>query len=719
MTSHHPGTSCHPSSGRRGVNLAVAAACAFLAQDAIGDDLTQGNALNRTGLDPALERDARGMSPFLPAPSRTPTGMLYDRPFEPPPPLLPDDWNYRLSTEFGVVATPRSDKAPAIRNYGDYGNGFVVNYFSFGLDRPGTAHYLDITAGAVGREDQHYRATFGRYGDFRTSLFFNQIPVQFTDRARTVFAGGGTGNLTLVPGLTPGNNTPAQVNAALQSQPLFELGYDRRKGGIDFESTPGTDWRLFARYSQEQKKGTRPSGAANEFPGVPAFETIEPLDYRTHDVAAGVQWATAKLQANLAYSGSFFRNGIDTLTWENPLLVGDPAVQQRGRMDLYPDNDFHNVKLDLSAPLPMRGRVTGGASVSRMTQNDDLIAPTVNSGTLGGINLADWNTTGALSQKTAGARIDTLLAHLGGSFSPFRDLSLQAKLRHFEQDNKTSYAAFNPQTGQTGYLGNDGGINNIVPNNLFRAQIRSIPFEYKRDNYSLEGDYRLLRRTNVTLGYERENTTNAHREYGKTGEDRVRLGLNNRDIPQATLRLSYEHANRSGDAYNFNPNSPYYSGTSVSGAPAGLADLRKYDIADRRQHILNARVTFLVARDMDLAVSGKYVDNEYGAAYGRLDEQRGTFNVEWSWQPAPRTTAWAHYGYERLRNRMASISDDAGGYATGDPDAGGAVYPFANRWEAETRDESHTLGLGLRHAFTRARAARCSGRFSKSTCAAR
>ena len=690
-------------SGRAATAFVVSAlfAHAAAADSAVGVDTVRGNAFNRSGNDPTLERDSRGKSFLIPEPSRTPSGFLYESPYEIRPALpLAGNWDYRLSTELGAVHG--SAKAPRFRNYGDYRDGFMLNYLNFGMEQSGTARYLDVTAGAVGRDDQYYRATLGRYGDFRASLFFTQTPKSFTDQARTIFMGAGSGNLTLPAGLVPGNNTPAQVAAALQAASPFELVFTRKKAGLDFDATPGDGLRVYARYAQERKNGARPFGGASSYPGTAAVETIEPVDHKTHDVSAGMQWSGELLQANLGYTGSFFRNAIDALTWEHPLTVGDPAVVQRARMDLTPDNGFHNLKLDLAGTLPMRGRVSGGLSWSRMTQDDNLIAPTVNSGILGGVNLANWNTTDALSQKTANARIDTRLAHVNFSFSPLPDLSLQARLRHYEEDNKTRYTAFNPLTRQFGYLGLDGANNvNIAPG-LFRVQIRSIPFEYRKDNFGVEGDYRLLRRTNVTLGYEREDMRMPYREYRITEEDRIRLALNNRDIPWATVRLSYEHAKRSGDDYNFNPNAQFYSGVSITNAPATLADLRKYDIANRTQQVLNGRVNFLVAQDMDLGVSGKYLDNDYGGAYGRLGESISAFNLEWSWQPRPGASAYAHYGFQRRRNRMAQVSDDPAGWGTGNPNAGGAAYPLANRWDEESRDDAHTVGLGFRYAFARA-----------------
>jgi MtrB/PioB family decaheme-associated outer membrane protein len=703
------------SHAARGIGVFAVCACAAagtLADSATIAQTTQGSTFNRVGNDPTLERDARGKSLLIPDPSRAPSGFLYQGPYETPQSIpLIGPWRYRLSTEFGGVAVHHSEKAARFRNHGDYRNGAVLNYFDFGMEQAGTPDYFDFTAGAVGRKDQHYRAGFGRYGDFKANFHFDQLPRTFTDQARTLFQGAGSGNLALLPGLVPGNNSPAQIAAALQSANPFELGFTRKKGGLDFDVTPGSEWRVHAGYSQDQKKGTRPFGGAASYPGVPTVETIEPIDYKTHNVLAGMQWAGDALQMNLGYSGSFFRNGIDTLSWENPLTVGDPAVLKRGRMDLYPDNAFHNLKLDASAVLPLRGRLSGGFSWSRMTQDDLLIPPTVNSGILPGfpaVNLTNWNTTDALSQKGAGARIDTRLAHISASFSPLSDLSLQARLRRYEEDNQTCYTAFNPLTGQFGYLGTDGAVNNIVPA-FARVQIRSVPFEYRKDNYGAEADYRLLRRTNVVVGYEREEITGQQREYSRTGEDRVRVALNNRDVPWATVKLSYERARRSGDNYAFDPNRLFYSDTALINAPATLAELRKYDVADRNQQIVNARVNFAVAKDMDLALSGRYRDDDYGAAYGRLGERVRAFNLEWNWQPSPGASAYAYYGFERRRNRMALISDDpagwgtgTAGWGTGNPNAGGAAYPLSNRWDEGSRDDAHMLGVGLRYAFSHA-----------------
>ncbi|CAB1367815.1 conserved protein of unknown function [Denitratisoma oestradiolicum] len=663
-----------------------------------GGNGIQGSALNPGGRDPTLAPSATGLSLLKTTPSRSPSGLLYAWPDDIPSglPLLPD-WAFHLSTEFGTLSARRPQGNSSRHDHGDFSGGPVISFLGISAQQTGSGHYGTFTATALGREDASWQARFGRYGAYQLRLYIDRIPQLFSSQARSVFQGAGTGNLTLPNPLQAG--TPAQLATALTAAPTFSLGFTRRNAGLDLEATPGRKLRLYFDYQQERKSGMRPLGTASSYPGAPTVELMEPIDYKTHKLATGLQWTEERVQANLGYSGSLFRNGVDTLSWDYPLAVA-PALR-RGRIDLYPDNEQHHVKLDLGAALPMGARLTGGLAWGRMTQNDALIAPTLNTGVLGNVDLTNWNTTEALSQKSAQARIDTRLAHLGATLPLFRDLTLNASFRHYEENNRTRYTALNPLTGQSGYLGLDGGIGTIVPGFL-RVQTQNVPYGYRRDNTRLEGDYRLLGRTNITAAYEREATRGQYREFERIHEDTIRLAVNNRDLPWATIRLSYEEARRIGEGYRFDPNAGAYSSQALLTAPPGLAQLRKFDIANRRQQSLNGRINFMLQADMDLALSGRWRRNEYDAAYGRLNDSTTALNIEWNWQASPGASAYGHYGFERLRNRMAQINENPGGLTSGDPNAGGTAYPLDNLWHESSRDDAHHLGLGFRYAFAHA-----------------
>jgi hypothetical protein len=781
--------------------LALAISQLFLgnsawADSALGPDTVLSNTLAPRGLMSSGNRDERGKSLISPELNRTPGGLMYGYPYEPPVYVpLSDDWNARFTTELGVLHTDGPVASAKFNERRDWSNGFLLNSFNLGLENEKTARYLEVAGGGVTRNDQYLQAKYGRYGDYKIRTYFNELEQPFGGDAQTFYDGAGSGNLTLRPGfgLVPGgagsaNTAAAKATDALNLQRALQhvdLGLTRKKAGLEMESNLGNDASVFMRYGQERREGTRPFGGAMGFvfgmtpagggatntPGGSLVETIEPIDYRTHDLLASVRWARDDTQANLTYTGSFFRNNIDTLTWENPFSSANgPGILKYGRTDLAPDNDFHNLKLDFGASaLPMRGQINGTLSIGRMTQNDDYIAPMVNSGNLvstpisststplanptpftsQGVALASpvlnadlWNTTDALSQKSSNARIGTWLGQLGGSIQPSDDLTLRGKLRRYAEDNKTSYTAYNPLTGQYGYVALDGGLwvnskgysgiysdqtgtiaspsgNIDVLRSVFPIRYRSIPFEYRKDNYNLDGDYRLARRTTLSLGYEREEYTRAHRERDKTWEDRFRVAINNRDLDWATVRLSYEYGNRKGSAYNSDPYEPFImspdaplpstqggnSGNLMAIPPHTLADLRKFDLSDRKQHIVNARINFMLRQDMDLMLSGKVLENGYAADYGRSIERSSSVNADWSWSMGPRAGAYAHYSFQRSRQHQANINDAASGpYNLGNEDAsaGGANYPLANAWSQLYSDDSHSVGLGARYGFGKA-----------------
>lgn len=765
------------------------------ADSALGPDTVLANWL-AGGMATSKWMDERGKSLLIPELNRTPGGMLYTYPYEPPVFVpLGDAWAMRLHAEVGALHNSHPISSARFNERRDWSSGLLLNAFNLGLENERTARFLEVAGGGLTRSDQYLQIKYGRYGDYKVRAYLNEFEQPFGGDAKTFFSGAGTGYLALNPGfgLAPGgagsaNTAAAKANDAINMNRALQaadLSLTRKKAGLEMEAAVSDDTTLFMRYGQERREGARPfagtmgfvfamtpaGGGATNVPAGSAVETIEPIAYRTHDLISSLRWARDTVQANLTYTGSFFRNEIDTLTWENPYSSGNgPGILKYGRSDLAPNNDFHHMKLDLaSSGLPMRGQVNGAFSVGRMTQNDPYTAPIVNSGNLvstpissAGTPLANptpftsqglasaspvlnanlWNTTDALSQKSANARIDTWLGQLGGSIQPGDDLTLRAKVRRYAEDNKTRYVAYNPLTGQYGYVALDGGlwVNSKgysglysdttgtistpsgridVLRSVFPIRYRSIPFEYRRDNYSIDADLRLARRTMLTASYEREEYLRAHRERERTWEDRIRVALNNRNLDWATVRLSYEHGKRKGGAYNPDPYEPFImspehpvastqggnSGNLMAVPPHTLNDLRKFDLADREQHVANARINFMVRHDMDVMLSARVLDNAYEADYGRSMDRTTSVNAEWSWSVAPRTSAYTHYSFQRSHQRQGNINDAASGpYNLGNEDgnAGGANFPLANAWTGESRDNSHAFGLGGRYGFGKA-----------------
>lgn len=671
--------------------LCVAAAVAQLAATAaqadsgIGVDTTLGNALNPRTFSSVGYNDPEGLGET--ANSRTPTGLLNQEPRVVHDPRKTDGgWSYNGYAEFGLIGS-RGDKGNAkYKEYKDLGNGGLVNTFGLEMDKADSAWFFDIKGGGVGRDDQYYGLSLGRYNDWSLKGFYSETPHVFTSTYRNLWNGVGSSNLTLRGGLTPGGAvsaaaTSASIQNVVTNTPYSDLEIIRKKGGLRFDMNFAGNWKAFASYTKEKREGARPFGmVGGGGGGTGPVEIPESINMDSHDFFAGLQWADRLNALNLSLKASFFRNKIDTLTVQTPLFVAAANGIAAGgfptaRYDMHPDNDYYNLKGEYSRLFPefWNGRFTAVVSAARLSQNDSMIPSTTNPAATAGIAGGQWNTLASLSDSSPSPKITTRLIDLGLSLNPVNDLDVRGKFRHYKTDNSTEYWACNPLTGQFGRMINDGGgasfadfrqanglaltpgqraalnafmagngcnaaalRNYAAANGLIPAAanipIRNTPFEYTQQNISLAADYRLNRNNSLNASFEREDFDREHRERKETREDKYKIGYVNRSFEGGTLRLSFEHDRKRGSTYRSDPYDeflaaslgplPTVAGVDVSTYLHALAQFRKYDLADRNQNILNARFNYALAENLDGMVNLQLKDIDYPADWGRKDKSR-------------------------------------------------------------------------------------------------
>lgn len=762
-----------------GMALATLASPAVFADSAVGSDTSLGNALHPAPINPITvgqPLDPDGLGGRLPA-SRTPTGQMYRMPQLPADTLAHSTggWQYLSFVEVGVLHVGGDRKAQGFRRYKDADNGLYLSRFAFSAEKPDDARYVEIVGGAVGRDDQYYGATFGRYNDWRVRAFFNETPHVFTTSFRNLWNGAGSDTLTLKPGLTAGGTASIPddhraVEAVASANAESEFGLTRKKGGLRLDMTLTDQVKVFAAYTLEKREGARPFGSVwGGGGGSVAMELLEPIDYDTHDIQAGLYYNDKLNSFNLQTSASLFRNNISTLTFETPYRVaaanGIPAGGfTQGRFDLYPDNEAYNVKAEYARKLPelMNGRFNATVSLGTSRQDDKLIPYT----TLAGVSVPNvignnWDSLDALSRSSADARIDTRLIDLGLALQPAQGLNVKAKARYYETRNHTRYLACNPNaryrdldaeaegdqegaysaygcTGVWGRLINDGsgvamlqGANATTAGNV---NIASIPFDYRRLNTGLTADWRLTPQHSANAAYDREAYHRDHRERDRTAEDKLKLGYVNRGLPDTTLRLSYGYDKRRGSRYHtHDPYADFTSGTLVAMPTAAGSNvqtwvvhmnsgLRKYDLADRNQQTLNARINYTPRDDFDLglALQSKRIDYP-DAAYGRRDRQRlDSLNLDLDWQQSAQRSLYAYYAFQTGQLRQRGVPSGGGigcligldtPYGTITPDSAGqicqnpasnTVFVADNFWDLKHRDRSNTVGVGLRQQIGKA-----------------
>lgn len=684
----------------RGLCLLAISTCAVpgIATTNSGVDSVISNQINQS-----LSYPRGQLGTFRTIPTRTPTGLLYAVPWQVDE-AITNAWS--SSVEFGARFNSGDDDAYPFVKYTDWDEGAVISNFSVLGDFGGT--YVKFSGAALGNDDQFVKAEYGRYGSYWIRGFYNETPHIYATDATLLFNGIGSEVLTLPDPLVPGGNTLDELEAALADAPRRDVGIQREKWGGELRVFHLGKWTLDGKYTLEEREGTRPFGGSFYPASIGgAVETLEPIDDDTHTVNLGASYVADRTFVNMRAMASYFDNDNTSLTWDNPFDLVQaggmvpPDVVRRGRMSLAPDNEFFQFEFDIARLLAGGAQLTASAAWSRMSQDEDLLPPTITSGDVAGVDTDNWNTTAALSQTSADAEIDSLSGSVEIRLNPWPKLSAGLSLDYYEEENDTRYTAYNPLTDQFGYIAEDSprikrihkASTNPLDNDI---HYRSIPFDKSRRAWTLDATYRLMRKT--TLGLEWRDTTYKYdeREVEESDETRVKVYLSTRALDWATIRVSYLWEDRDVDKYNPNPYSEYYSRSLpdyiLPARPFTLDEMRKFDIGDVERDRFEARMNILVRDDMDLMLSAQYDNKDYGTSYGLQERETKTINLEWNYQPSATFNTYLFFSKQWFDDDMTNIADSG---ALDDSQAGGTTYPLSGRWSESSEETSDQLGVGI------------------------
>lgn len=691
------------------------AIAAPLADSAVGTGTVLGNTMNPAP-DPSKPQD-----PAWATAKHTPTGQLFRIPFAVPKPedikKTASGWEYSGQVEVGFISGDGDERNALYRMYQDVENGAYVNNFSLHLKKPGTGDYVDLTGGSAGRDDQYLGLQFGRFNDWKVKIYFSEIPHVFTDRYKSLWNGVGTGNLTLLPGLTPGGTASTatdniNVAAVAASVEPVSLSLTRKKSGIRIDKNLSETWKAYLSYSLERRTGARPFGAVwGNNPGTAPIEIPEPIDYTTHDILAGLQHVDPLNTFNLRLSASIFDNNIDTLTFEEPYRIAPAAgvttvpaagAYTRGRFDLTPSNKAYNARAEYTRLMPdfYNGSFTVVVGGGTWRQDDKLIpyttVPNVNTTNVTLLSGGGWDTTGSLSRLSANTRIDTRLVDLTLSLKPTDDLTVKGKARYYDSENKTpSFLVVNQNAiyidtdaatpgnqsggltlnGVTGVWGrpiNDASGQSILrgtnANPAGNIPIKSNLYSSEQFRFGPTVDYDLSSTSSLSATAERELTLREHRERARTWEDKYKITYVNRGLGDSTVRASYEFDVRRGSKYVTNyyddvlssalepmPTAPGANVTSW--AVRNNGGFRTLDLADRNQRIGNLRFDTMVRPNLDAGISLQTKNATYpDSSYGRTKSNLTSANFDLNYQPSPHRSIYAFYSYQQGNIQQASIA---------------------------------------------------------------
>jgi MtrB/PioB family decaheme-associated outer membrane protein len=600
------------------------------------------------------------------------------------------DYTVSGSIEAGAMPSHRSGNATKLEEYRDLPETIVVPQLELFIDSKKKDFYLEFDSLKTGRDDQSYRLRAGRYGLLDVEFVWDQIPHLFNvDNARTPYnMNGGNYTLSSKPAGTSGANVRDWVNANAQPVDL-KLYNGLARFNVRYTPTPG--WTFRGGYGSQNTAGKRAFGAYfGPSPGsFNITELAEPIDYQTHNIELGGEYAGDGWSFGLTYNGSLFHNNTSTLTWDNPLTTGlgaacvDSATYNqtagtgpcRGRFDLYPSNQAHTFTVNGTAGLPFKTNFIGAFSYGWRLQNDQFLPFTINSAVL----------QPTISRRNLNGDVRPTMINATFVNNFFRDLGLKAFYRYYDFDNRSKRVLL-----PDGIIVNDQGT---ATGDVFLT----FPYSYAKQNVGFDASYNLTRWLTAKLAYGWERM---HREYARellnSNEHSFGPTFDVKPAPGLLFRLSYRRSIRDAHDYDAGRN----AAVEIDQTPedvrlSRLEELRKFDQAARDRDRFTFFTQFSPLENLTLHGGFDFTNDRYPrSVIGVQKDIDYAPSIGFVYAPLEWLSVFGDYNWERFDWKLQAIARNTGPGGCPDLDLRTAENCPAATWRSRGNDEIHTVKLG-------------------------
>lgn len=592
--------------------------------------------------------------------------------------------DFIVSGEGEVTGLPRgkSGTDAKFQEYRDVPETLIVPELKLRIERKKQDFYLEFDSSKVGLDDQNYRLRTGRYGLLDLEFEWDQIPHFFSDTARTPYAfNGGSGDFSLSskPASTAGTAVRDWANANANPLDLSML-----QGIARFRAryTPTPEWSYTGSYSSQNTSGKRAFGSLfGSSPGsYNITELTEPLDYQTHNIELGGEYAGKGWSVGLKYNASLFHNNVSTITWDNPLNPGiggactNEAVYSntagtgpcRGRLDLYPSNQAHTFSLSGAAALPLKTRFIGTVSYGWRLQNDSFLPDTINP-TLQGLT--------SVSRGSLDGDVRPLMVNATFVNNYIDRLNLKAFYRLYDLDNR-SKRVFLPD----GYIVNDSTRRNV--------ELLSFPYTYSKQNIGLEAGYDLTRWLSAKLSYLWEKMHREKREVLNANEHSFGPSFDLKPNSWMLIRMSYRRSLRDANDYDAGRNTAIEIGeTPEEMREELLGVLRKPDEAARNRNKVSLFAQISPWTILTLHGGFEFANDRFPRTQiGLKSDINYSPSVGFIYAPVEWASLFGDYNWERFDWKMRAMERTS---TTQTPETNPERI-----WNSRGIDRIHTISLG-------------------------
>jgi MtrB/PioB family decaheme-associated outer membrane protein len=610
-----------------------------------------------------------------------------------------DVGNYTLSGEAEVGGLPRSFTGEKARfeEYRDIPESVIVPQLQLLIGGKKEDFYLNFNSLETGRNDQSYTLRAGRYGLLDLEFQWDQIPHLFSeDVARTPYSvsHGHTTFFTL-----SSKPSAATATTSCATSPICQwvngnsheinLNLFNGIGRFNLRYTPTPGWTFTGSYWSNHNVGDRAFGTlfASSPGSFNITELAEPINYQTHNIELGGEYAGKGWSLGLKYTASLFNNLNSTIVWDNPLnlsnsvggvLVGpcvDSAVYNnaigtgpcRGRLDLYPSNQAHTFTLSGAAALPFSSHFMGTASYGWRLQDDRFLPFTINSA------ICPDQSACFPSRRSLGGDVRPLMVNATLVNNFFNGVNLKLYERFYDLGNHN-----NKVVEPKGFIVNDQGAFNSPGDPLTPDR-----FAYSKNNIGAEAAYNFTRWLSGKLSYGWERMHRQAREVRNSDEHGLGPTFDIKPSSDLLFRAAYKHFWRNAPNYQAAPD---VDASNLS---------RKFDEAARQRDKVSFFGQYTPWDRFTTYAGFEFTSDRYHAVLGTQNDINYSPSIGFIYSPLDWLKLFANYNWDRYGWLLHA--EDRTDTSTQTPF--NSCVPFvaqaASRcWTSRGKDEVNTINIG-------------------------
>jgi hypothetical protein len=281
------------------------------------------------------------------------------------------------SVDFGVRVNDVDGDEARFMRFEDLRSGAVLERGRYTRERD--TRLFHVEADNVGYRDQRYSANVDQFGRVKAWFEWNQIPFFYSETTRTMFTEASPGvwriDDTVQQGIQSGQTTLATAAAGLAAPIELRSRRDVADMGLRYQATRSIDVNV--RVLSQRREGNQPFAAG--FGMTTPIELVAPIDDRSTDFGANLEWSNRRGLLRVGCDGSWYNNDVETLVWDSPVRATDSATaSSQGRMPLWPSSSTQAFSVTGSVALPSRSRATAYLSRSQWDQDAAILPFTIN-----------------------------------------------------------------------------------------------------------------------------------------------------------------------------------------------------------------------------------------------------------------------------------------------------------------------------------------------------